>query len=170
MDMYPDARVILTTRPSAETWAESSRESLGFFFTRWFAVLGFLWGTERLWFRLNMRILEWCGERFGEEDIFSAEIYDRYNDFVRGVVRERGREVLEFKAEDGWGPLCAFLGRDVPAVAFPRVNERKTFAFIKWVLVVKGVVSWMALGGLVWLGLRYGMALFVYLGTYLGGI
>jgi hypothetical protein len=40
-----------TTRPSAETWAESCRESLGFFFSSSFGVLGFLWGTERLWFR-----------------------------------------------------------------------------------------------------------------------
>lgn len=97
MDMYPNARVILTTRPNAETWAESCRESLGFFFTRWFAVLGVLWGTERLWFKLNMRILEWCRERFGvEEDIFSAGFYEKYNEFVRGVVRERGGQVLEF--------------------------------------------------------------------------
>jgi hypothetical protein len=161
MDMYPEARVILTTRPSAETWAESCRESLGFFFSGSFGVLGFLWGTERLWFRLNMRILEWAREKVGEGDIFSARFYERYNELVRGVARERGREVLEFKAEDGWGPLCAFLGRDVPVGDFPRVNERKTFVFIKRVLVVKGVVSWMALGGLVWLVWRYGMALFV---------
>ncbi|CAI7589583.1 unnamed protein product [Penicillium glandicola] len=148
MDMYPDAKVILTTRPSAETWAESCRESLGFFFSFGFAVLGLLWRSERLWFRLNMRILEWCEERFGEGDIFSVGFYEKYNEFVRGIVRERGREVLEFKAEDGWGPLCAFIGREVPKVAFPRVNERKTFVFIKWVLVVKGVVSWGALGGM----------------------
>lgn len=156
MDMYPDARVILTTRPNAETWAESCRESLGFFFTRWFAVLGVLWGTERLWFKLNMRILEWCREKFGAgEDIFSAGFYERYNEFARGVVRERGGQVLEFKAEDGWGPLCDFLGREVPGSVFPRVNERKTFVFIKWVLVLKGVVSWGVLWGLSWLAWRY---------------
>ncbi|KGO57992.1 hypothetical protein PEX1_023020 [Penicillium expansum] len=169
MDMYPDARVILTTRPNAETWAESCRESLGFFFTRWFAVLGLLWGTERLWYRLNMRILEWCRERFGaEEDIFSLGLYERYNEFVREVVRERGKELLEFKAENGWGPLCAFLGREVPGTDFPRVNERKTFAFIKRVLVLKGVVSWMVLGGSAWLAWRYGLALFLYLVASLG--
>ncbi|KAJ5854698.1 hypothetical protein N7534_007241 [Penicillium rubens] len=84
MDMYPEARVILTTRPSAETWAESCRESLGFFFSSSFGVLRFLWGTERLWFRLNMRILEWAKEKVGEGDIFSAGFYERYNELVRG--------------------------------------------------------------------------------------
>ncbi|KAJ5520742.1 hypothetical protein N7463_001195 [Penicillium fimorum] len=168
LDMYPDARVILTTRPNAETWAESCRESLGFFFTPQFAILGFLWKSERLWFRLNMRILEWSQERFGGRDVFSAVFYERYNEFVRGVVSARGGKVLEFKAEDGWGPLCEFLGRDVPGGDFPRVNERKTFVFIKWVLVLKGVVSWGVLGGLVWLVWRYGMALLAYLGAYIG--
>ncbi|KAJ5971227.1 uncharacterized protein N7479_001145 [Penicillium vulpinum] len=169
MDMYPDARVILTTRPSAETWAESCGQSLRFFFTGIFAVLGFLWKTERLWYRLNMRILVWGKEKFGEEvDIFSTVVYDRYNELVRGVVTERGGKILEFKAEDGWEPLCEFLGRDIPVKKFPRVNERETFAFIKRVLIVKGVVSWIALGGLVWLGWMYGLALVAYLGPNLG--
>ncbi|KAJ5153936.1 uncharacterized protein N7500_009375 [Penicillium coprophilum] len=168
LDMYPDARVILTTRPSAETWAESCRESLGFFFTPQFGVLGFLWSSERLWFNLNMRILQWCKEKFGGVDVFSGEFYLRYNEYVRGIVRERGGKVLEFKAEDGWGPLCEFLGREVPVGEFPRVNERKTFVFIKRVLVAKGIISWGVLGGLVWLVWMYGMALLVYLGTYLG--
>ncbi len=26
---------------------------------------------------------------------------------------------------DGWEPLCAFLGKDVPDVPFPRANERE---------------------------------------------
>lgn len=33
---------------------------------------------------------------------------------------------LEYKMGDGQEPLCAFLGKDVPNVPFPRVNERKT--------------------------------------------
>ena len=27
---------------------------------------------------------------------------------------------------DGWEPLCAFLGKEVPSVPFPRMNERKS--------------------------------------------
>ncbi|KAJ5306725.1 hypothetical protein N7508_005740 [Penicillium antarcticum] len=155
MDMYPDAKVILTTRPDAQTWAESCYTSLGFFFSRTFLAVGFLWKTDRLWYALNMRIVEWVRERFGEGDIFTARFYDLYNESVRDDVKGKGREVLEFRAEDGWGPLCGFLGVGVPAGAFPRVNERKTFQIIKGILVAKGLVSWAVLGSLGWAGWWY---------------
>ena len=28
---------------------------------------------------------------------------------------------------EGWEPLCRFLGKDVPDVPFPRVNDREEF-------------------------------------------
>lgn len=31
--------------------------------------------------------------------------------------------LLVFSLSDGWGPLCAFLGKGVPNVPFPRVND-----------------------------------------------
>lgn len=30
---------------------------------------------------------------------------------------------LEFNVKEGWGPLCAFLGKPVPERAFPKVND-----------------------------------------------
>lgn len=30
---------------------------------------------------------------------------------------------MDFRLADGWGPLCEFLGKDVPDVEFPHVNE-----------------------------------------------
>lgn len=101
MDMYPEARVILTTCPDAETWAESCFYSLGFFFTRRFFWAGMLWETERLWYKLNIRILEWSSDRFGEGNAFSAELYEQYNRSARELARERGREILEFKVMVG---------------------------------------------------------------------
>jgi hypothetical protein len=161
MDMYPDAKVVLGVRPDAEIWARSCADSLGFFFTRRFYWIGFLWRTDRLWYRLNMRILEWCRERFGEGNIFSASFAGRYNEGVREIVKEKGGVVLEFRAEDGWGPLCGFLGREAPDEPFPRVNEKRTFAVIKAVLVAKGLISWVVLGGLVWIGYSYMLGLFL---------
>jgi hypothetical protein len=35
--------------------------------------------------------------------------------------------LLVYQVKDGWGPLCAFLGVPVPAVAFPRTNDRAEF-------------------------------------------
>ncbi|KAJ5864232.1 uncharacterized protein N7529_006148 [Penicillium soppii] len=161
LDMYPDAKVVLSVRPDAEIWARSCVDSLGFFFTGRFYWVGLLWKTDRLWYRLNMRILEWSQERFGEGNIFDPAFAERYNEAVRGVVEGRGGVVLEFKAEDGWGPLCGFLGREVPEAQFPRVNERRTFAVIRAVLVAKGLIGWVLLGAFVWFGCSYMVGLFV---------
>lgn len=45
---------------------------------------------------------------------------------VRELVPKEG--LLEWKAQDGWGPLCEFLGEKQPEEAFPRVNEGAEFA------------------------------------------
>lgn len=150
MDMYPNAQVILGRRSSAELWARSCYRSLGFFFTRRFFWIGLLWHTDRLWYRLNMSILEWCAERFGETTVFSASFYEAYNKAVVDTVEKRGRQVLDFKPEDGWQPLCEFLCRDIPSKEFPRVNEQKTFAIIRAILISRGIVCWGALGYATW--------------------
>ena len=38
----------------------------------------------------------------------------------------KGR-LLELRVEDGWDPLCEFLGVERPEGAFPRVNENSGF-------------------------------------------
>jgi hypothetical protein len=35
--------------------------------------------------------------------------------------------LLVFDVKEGWGPLCRFLGADVPTTPFPRVNEAEGF-------------------------------------------
>ncbi|KAA8642716.1 sulfotransferase family protein [Aspergillus tanneri] len=44
-------------------------------------------------------------------------------DQVRVAAQKRGREVLEFEVQDGWGPLCQFLRKEAPDKPFPHVNE-----------------------------------------------
>ena len=36
--------------------------------------------------------------------------------------------MLEFDLKEGWGPLCAFLGKEQPNAPFPRLNERGALA------------------------------------------
>lgn len=47
--------------------------------------------------------------------------YIAHNEMVKRVTPPE--RMLEFKLADGWAPLCAFLGKPVPDVPFPRVNE-----------------------------------------------
>lgn len=52
--------------------------------------------------------------------------YKEYYARVREAVPPERR--LEYKLGDGWEPLCQFLGKDVPDVEFPWVNEAEAHA------------------------------------------
>lgn len=45
---------------------------------------------------------------------------------IRGLVPKE--HLLEWTVEDGWEPLCAFLGKVVPDEPFPHVNTAAGFA------------------------------------------
>ena len=49
--------------------------------------------------------------------------FEKHYDHVRKAAAARGREVLEYRVQDGWRPLCRFLEKEVPSEPFPRVNE-----------------------------------------------
>lgn len=40
--------------------------------------------------------------------------------------------LLEFRAEDGWAPLCTFLGKDIPDDPYPKVNQGSNTADLHW--------------------------------------
>ena len=81
---------------------------------------------------------------------------------IRGLVpKER---LLEWSIEDGWEPLCKFLGKDIPSEPFPNTNDAagfqgradrllKRYAMIAFrniavasgIVVAAGVVGWMML-------------------------
>ncbi|KAK2689034.1 hypothetical protein QWA68_011585 [Fusarium oxysporum] len=150
MDAYPDAKIVLNQRPDPEVWAKSAEESFWFFFSPWFYWVGLLWSSDRMWYTLNMESINLGKEKYGSANIFSAEMYSKYNEEVLAEAKKRNREVLQFKAEDGWEPLCKFLGKDVRSEPFPRLNEKKTFQIVRYVFIAKGVLSWVALFGATW--------------------
>ncbi|CAH0048173.1 unnamed protein product [Clonostachys solani] len=156
MEMFPDAKLVLNGRPNPEVWAQSCRESFGYFFSPWFYYVGFLWSVDRLWHRLNMRVVEYYKELYDEPSIFQASAYTKYYQSVRDDAKANRWTLLEFQAEEGWAPLCKFLEQDVPDKSFPRVNERKTFQVVKRVFIAKGILSWMAVGGIIWAGWSQG--------------
>lgn len=52
--------------------------------------------------------------------------FDEHNDMVRRLVP--ADNLLEFTVQEGWGPLCEFLGVPVPDEPFPRVNDSMQFS------------------------------------------
>ena len=53
----------------------------------------------------------------------ARQMYRDHYALVRRITPPE--RLLEYRLGDGWGPLCAFLGKKVPEVDFPRVNDQK---------------------------------------------
>ncbi|TEA15219.1 hypothetical protein C8034_v002372 [Colletotrichum sidae] len=126
---YPDAKVILVER-DVDAWFESMDEAI--FKTTWgwradlvIDHLGPRWGLAG-GRTLRKILLGFYGARGVDEMRAAArDRYRRHYAEVRAAVVP-GERLLEFKLEDGWGPLCEFLGRDVPRdVPFPVANKRR---------------------------------------------
>ena len=60
------------------------------------------------------------GGSFEDKD-HAMEVFNRHNEQVRRRVPE-GR-LLVYEVKQGWGPLCEFLGVEVPDKPFPHLND-----------------------------------------------
>jgi hypothetical protein len=59
---------------------------------------------------------------------FGRDAYRKHNEDVRREVQDAARNLLEFDVSEGWTPLCAYLGTDVPdGVVFPRADDWKEY-------------------------------------------
>ncbi|GAA3448062.1 sulfotransferase family protein [Planomonospora venezuelensis] len=128
---YPEAKVILTLRdPGA--WFESARKTI-FRLPRLMRhpVFG---PVLRLALPRRSRpaaFVRMLGalNRHRRDIAFDRDsavaYFERHNAEVRAGV-PAGR-LLVYRVEEGWEPLCAFLGVPVPAEPFPRANESSRF-------------------------------------------
>nr|WP_062339640.1 sulfotransferase family protein [Herbidospora sakaeratensis] len=133
---YPQAKIVLTVRDPGR-WYASARETI---FRRPIEE-----GTPKPWWRrLVTRLIAWRVPDFALlPRMLHATVYDRLfdgrvadRDHCLEVFRRHVEEVrttipadrlLVFECEEGWEPLCRFLGVPVPDVPFPQANERAAF-------------------------------------------
>ena len=52
-------------------------------------------------------------------------VYRRRTEEVRATIAPE--RLLVFDVAEGWGPLCEFLGVEVPDTPFPRLNSSEEF-------------------------------------------
>lgn len=121
VDDFPGARVVLTLRDPA-AWYESTRETL--------------WTIDRQWPRWFPQSVR----RMHDEVIWNGRFDGRFADRAHAIATYEAHlaevrrtvppaRLLEFDVREGWEPLCAFLGRPVPADRpFPRLNDRQWFS------------------------------------------
>lgn len=73
---------------------------------------------------------QWCLKAVFDFDIAknAKAVYSRHYAELEAELREQGRPWLDWTVEDGWEPLCEFLGKPVPDVEFPNENNVDSFA------------------------------------------
>ncbi len=158
MQAYPDAKVVLSVHPrGADAWYDSTMDTIYF--------------TETMW---QFKVLEWLtpfGRKMG--DMCHKLIWQRSH---RGTMSDRQRAIahyhqhiadvkalvpqdrlLVFSVDQGWKPLCEFLGLPEPEEAFPNVNDR---AAIKQTIhgITRGAYVLLGIAGLVLAGLVFALA------------
>lgn len=117
LDAFPGAKVLLNVRDPE----------------RWFASLQSLEQTTQEAERFrgsNPRLACWLdvvrevGRRMVGGEIDRERCIREFEDHNRRVQEEIPADrLLVFRVQDGWEPLCDFLGRPVPDEPFPHLNE-----------------------------------------------
>jgi hypothetical protein len=62
--------------------------------------------------------------RFGDRE-YAIETFERHNEEVKRHVP--AENLLVYEVGEGWGPLCEFLGVEVPDEPFPHLNDSEVF-------------------------------------------
>lgn len=126
MAAYPDAKIILVER-DVEDWYKSFEATV----------------ITELFGRVADVIVNYIEPLIGSQigpmsrklvyGYFHAETPEEVRQNARGVYREHYKRIreaapkerlLDYRLDDGWGPLCEFLGKEVPeGLPFPRINE-----------------------------------------------
>lgn len=121
---YPDAKVVLVER-DIEKWAASFDENVITSFsalsTRVAAALdpGFLGKMGKIG-RLLMHG-QWGARDFDDWRAKAKDGYREHYALIKKLVPKE--QLLVYQLGSGWQPLCVFLGKEVPDVGFPHVNE-----------------------------------------------
>lgn len=124
---YLDAKIVLTVRDPDE-WYDSFSAT----------ILRLMQSRESI-DDPHLRGLVDMGQVLIETDVFNGRVADR--SYAIAKFKAHNAEVqaafpasrlLVFDVREGWEPLCRFLGCDVPAISFPKLNSSKQFTEQEW--------------------------------------
>jgi hypothetical protein len=127
-ETWPEAPVLLSVR-DPEAWYRSCLNSIHA--AKEMALAGELEGGDEdgpspeVVGMINNLI--WNGTfkgRFLEKD-YALDVFHRHNEDVKAKVP--ADRLLVYEIKQGWGPLCEFLGVDVPDTPMPHLNDTESF-------------------------------------------
>ena len=125
---YPDAKVILVER-DIDNWyksivpivQDSTNPRHRKFVTKLCNFTGY--GSGPVCFRMQQGWTRSESPNDVVKNLRSA--YIRHNKYVRENVPSG--QLLDFQITGGWEPLCQFLGKEVPNLPFPHVNDSSEY-------------------------------------------
>lgn len=144
MRLFPDAKVILTVRESGAQWEKSWDTLMSVArvmdapftltypnFFRYIPNFNNLIPIRCMFgtFNLGLKPCELAYEYPKKRAGWLAEQYDAWVAKAKATVP--ASKLLEFNVKQGWEPLCAFLGKPVPNVPFPKSNDGASITRIK---------------------------------------
>lgn len=167
IEMYPDAKVLLTTR-SPESWYNSAWDTI-LLFKRYEspASPGFFdsWVPPGVWAFQTLTPPGWVATQFLKSVYFMFDDAETEEDYVN-VFRAWEADVeatvpperlLKFSVKEGWEPLADFLGKEVPDEPFPHANSKEEFVHLQRLAIVGYTLVAVEIGliaGLLYLGCR----------------
>ncbi|KXH47567.1 hypothetical protein CNYM01_11912 [Colletotrichum nymphaeae SA-01] len=166
---YPESKVVLVER-DIESWYKSFDESIvTVAFNPVWRLLS--WLRAKYVAEIDDITFTWLKYTFGAET--RKEVLDKAHDGYRNHYATIRREtppdrLLNYNLKDGWDPLCAFLGKPIPGVPFPHVNDHEAYHEKLQIIIRKGAVAfarkatWVVVPGLIgvaayYLGSREGL-------------
>lgn len=111
---FPMARIVLTTR-DPDAWYTSMTETI-------FKTMGP--GNDPASFGVAVVGNVVFGGRLNDR-AHALEVYAAHNAAVKAAIPPE--RLLVYDVREAWAPLCAFLGKPVPADPFPRTNSTGEF-------------------------------------------
>ena len=159
MRAYPEAKVILTLRDPGR-WYESTLNTI----YQMKATASSPLFTLASWFVPPMKNVKQAGDivsdlawrdlfggRFEDRD-HAISVFDEWNESVKRRVPPE--KLLVYDVKEGWGPLCAFLGVEIPHnEPFPHLNDTKIFRRRILAVKVAQTAGLIGAGSLIVLGL-----------------
>jgi hypothetical protein len=113
--------------------------------TLWFLGVVLFWipGVRRFPRYIDVLRKQWV-ELYGAPEPATRLHWDRHVEYSKRVVPED--RLVFYDVKEGWEPLCKVLGKEVPDLEFPRINDGRAIEALTKKFVVKGLVRWGVVG------------------------
>ncbi|PFX31354.1 uncharacterized protein LOC111322195 [Stylophora pistillata] len=135
LEVFPDAKVILTVRDNEDVWVRSwskQQEVENNLNGCWFPtrILERQWLYHKYYALADATNSAAFGSLNPKSVVLFKKKYREHNERVKVVVRKEN--LLIFNVKQGWGPLCEFLKCQIPTQEpFPRINVALSNTFEK---------------------------------------